>query len=339
MNHVQGGMSGQHHAPRPIGHATDAQVEALTESVERLSAQVTYLVERQRKTEELFEEFTPVLKEMMNTATERLAVWDEKGYFDFGRELGRVGERVVEGFSPEDVRKFGDAIVGILSAVRTMTQPEVLAILQEASTALGHADDVKPVGMLGAMKATRDEEVQKGMAVLIEMMRHVGRAATAVRAASPAEQKKARLKALTQSRKAPALPAAESAPKAAPQPKPRAAAKAAACAVPATGPQPVASTFEGVGLSQDGHLADPSTWTPELGHKMAFAMGVELTEARWQIIQFARADFLATNASPNIRRITQSTGVSTKDLYQLFPKAPGRTIAKIAGIPKPAGCI
>jgi sulfur relay (sulfurtransferase) DsrC/TusE family protein len=31
--------------------------------------------------------------------------------------------------------------------------------------------------------------------------------------------------------------------------------------------------------------------------------------------------------------------VATKDLYALFPKAPGRTIAKIAGLPKPAGCL
>ncbi len=334
MNQLQGGISGQRHAPRPAGHATDIQVEALTESVRELSQQVAYLVERQRKTEELFEELTPVAKEMMKTATERLAVWDQSGYFDFARELGRVGERVLDGFSPEDVRKLGDAIVGILSAVRTVTQPEVLNILQEASTALGSADEVKPVGMLGVMKATRDDEVQKGMAVLMEMMRHVGRAANAVRAASPAEQKKARLKALTQARKPAAAPAAKAEPKTEAKAKP-----AAACAKPATGPQPVATTFEGVGLSQDGHLADPMTWTPELGHKMAAAMGIELTEARWQIVQFARADFLSTKASPNIRRITQGAGLSTKDLYQLFPKAPARSIAKIAGIPKPAGCI
>lgn len=333
MNQLQGGVSGPRHAPRPAGHATDTQVEALMESVQQLSAQVAYLVERQRKTEELFEELTPIVKEMMSTATERFAALDEKGYFAFGREVVRVGERVVEGFSPADVTKLGDAIVGILSAVRTATQPEVLSVLQEASSALGHADEVKPVGMLGVMKATREDEVQKGMAVLMEMMRHVGRAASAVRAASPAEQKKARLKSLTQARKA-AAPVA--APAAAPAAKAR---PAAACAKPVAGPQPVATTFEGVGLSQDGHLADPSTWTPELGHKMAAAMGVELTEARWQIVQFARNEFLSTQASPNIRRITQGAGLSTKDLYQLFPKAPGRTIAKIAGIPKPAGCI
>jgi sulfur relay (sulfurtransferase) DsrC/TusE family protein len=33
------------------------------------------------------------------------------------------------------------------------------------------------------------------------------------------------------------------------------------------------------------------------------------------------------------------SGVSTKDLYTLFRKAPGRTIAALAGLPKPAGCL
>ncbi|MDX2014742.1 MAG: TusE/DsrC/DsvC family sulfur relay protein [Myxococcaceae bacterium] len=47
----------------------------------------------------------------------------------------------------------------------------------------------------------------------------------------------------------------------------------------------------------------------------------------------------AAKASPNIRRITQGTTLTTKDVYALFPKAPARTVSKIAGLPKPAGCL
>ena len=72
---------------------------------------------------------------------------------------------------------------------------------------------------------------------------------------------------------------------------------------------------------------------------LAAAQGVELTDAHWKVVEFARGEFLSTKMSPNIRRITQATGVATKDLYMLFPKAPARTVAKVAGIPKPVGCI
>jgi tRNA 2-thiouridine synthesizing protein E len=67
--------------------------------------------------------------------------------------------------------------------------------------------------------------------------------------------------------------------------------------------------------------------------------GVEMAEAHWKLVEVARKDFESTKTSPNIRRLTQITDVTTKDVYALFPKAPARTLAKIAGLPKPAGCL
>ncbi len=198
------------------------------------------------------------------------------------------------------------------------------------------------MGLLGMVRATKDDDVQKGMAVMMDVMRHVGRAAVIVaknRAESPEAQKRAKLASIIGPRKralgterTPARP-----------PEPRAAARAdlgppAACAVPAK-PSPVAAVIDGVAFTADGHLADAKAWTEELAVRIAAAQGVALGEAQWTVVRFARADFEATGVSPNIRRITQGTELATKDLYALFPKAPARTVAKIAGIPKPAGCI
>jgi TusE/DsrC/DsvC family sulfur relay protein len=312
-----------------------------------MEAQLTYLVERQKKTEELFSEMTPILREVMATATTRLGAMDEKGYFAFGKELLAVSERVIEGFSPEDVRKLGDAIVGILETVRAVTQPKVLEIASEASAVLEKSDQAEPLGLLGMVRATRDDDVQKGMAVLMEIMRHVGRAAAAVaeqRKADPKEQKRAKLaealgprrkKALGTERTAPADARATSRP-----PSKRAdLGPPPGCAVPSRGPAGVAAVIEGVAFGADGHLADPGAWTPDLGEKIAALQGVSLDEARWVVVKFARADFEQTGASPNIRRLTQGTNLATKDVYAPSPKAPARTVAKIAGIPKPAGCI
>jgi TusE/DsrC/DsvC family sulfur relay protein len=100
-----------------------------------------------------------------------------------------------------------------------------------------------------------------------------------------------------------------------------------------------AQVIEGLAFTADGHLLDADKWTKELAEKLAVQQAVQLTAAHWKVIDFARSDFLAMKAAPNIRRITQSTGLNTKDLYTLFPKAPARTVAKLAGIPKPAGCL
>jgi dissimilatory sulfite reductase related protein len=312
-----------------------------------MEAQLTYLVERQKKTEELFSEMTPILREVMATATTRLGDLDERGYFAFGKELLAVSERVIEGFSPDDVRKLGDAIVGILQTVRAVTQPKVLEIASEASAVLEKSDQAEPLGLLGMVRATRDDDVQKGMAVLMEIMRHVGRAAAAVaeqKKADPTEQKRAKLAEALGPRRKKALGTERTPPRDV-RPTARPPARAAdlgpppGCAVPSRGPAEVATVIEGVAFGADGHLADPKAWTPDLAQRIAALQGVALDEARWTVVKFARADFEATGASPNIRRLTQGTNLATKDVYALFPKAPARTIAKIAGIPKPAGCI
>jgi dissimilatory sulfite reductase related protein len=40
-----------------------------------------------------------------------------------------------------------------------------------------------------------------------------------------------------------------------------------------------------------------------------------------------------------VRVLGKTSGVTVKELYQLFPKGPAKMAARIAGIPKPRGCI
>jgi tRNA 2-thiouridine synthesizing protein E len=317
------------------------ELRTLTARLDAIDTRLRYLVRQQEQTTELFAEMTPILREVMGTATTRLEALDKKGYFAFGKELIGVGERVVEGFSPDDVRQLGDSVVSILHLVRAMTTPRMLEIADEAAVALEKADETEPLGLLGMVRATRDDDVQKGMAVMMELMRHVGRAARAAReqrGIEPSADRKAKLAAVLGPRKKKVLGVERPTP----APKPVLASNLgppAACAVPSTTPRAVATVIDGVAYGADGHLADPSTWTPALALTIAAAQGITLDDARWAVVKFARADFEATSTSPNIRRLTQGTSLSTKDIYALFPKAPGRTIARIAGIPRPAGCI
>lgn len=320
--------------------AAEDDLAEMAARLEAMDAQLSYLVRQQEKTAELLSEMTPILREVMGVATTKLDAMDKKGYFAFGSELLRVGDRIVEGFRPDDVRKLGDAVVGIVETVRAMTQPRILEIAGEASEVLEKSDQAEPLGLLGMVRATRDDDVQKGMAVMMEVMRHVGRAARAVdeqRKADPSAERKAKLAAVLAPRKKKVL-GIERPARVADAPRP---APAPAHAAPeATTREPeIAATIDGVAFGADGHLANPAQWTPALAQRLAAAQSLTLDEARWAVVTFARADFEKTSASPNIRRLTQGTNLSTRELYALFPKAPARTIAKIAGIPKPAGCI
>ena len=66
---------------------------------------------------------------------------------------------------------------------------------------------------------------------------------------------------------------------------------------------------------------------------------VELTDRHWQVIRFMRSEYFEKGTGPTVRVLGKTSGVCIKELYQLFPKGPAKVAARIAGIPKPRGCI
>ncbi|MEJ2202615.1 MAG: TusE/DsrC/DsvC family sulfur relay protein [Gemmatimonadota bacterium] len=96
---------------------------------------------------------------------------------------------------------------------------------------------------------------------------------------------------------------------------------------------------QNIEVDKEGFLLNPDQWTPEMAVDLAAENGIELTEKHWQVIDFCRRSAAEKGASPTVRGITKGTGISTKEMYQLFPKGPGILSAKIAGLSKPRGCI
>jgi len=93
-------------------------------------------------------------------------------------------------------------------------------------------------------------------------------------------------------------------------------------------------------LDADGNLANRHDWNEGIAREIAAHEGIpELTTQHWVVINFMRAVFEKEGDSPTIRRLTKESGVDTKTLYQLFPKGPAKKAARIAGLPKPKGCI
>lgn len=90
----------------------------------------------------------------------------------------------------------------------------------------------------------------------------------------------------------------------------------------------------------DGHLKNRADWNEDIARELAKEEGIpELTERHWAVINYMRKEFDLKGDAPSIRRLTKESGVDTKELYALFPKGPAKKAAKIAGLPKPKGCI
>jgi len=101
-------------------------------------------------------------------------------------------------------------------------------------------------------------------------------------------------------------------------------------------------TYAGTSVEVDpeGFLEQPEDWSREIAEQIAAENGIdELTERHWLVIEFMRGAYLENGTAPSIRTLGKASGVPIKELYQLFPRGPAKLAAKIAGIPKPRGCI
>jgi tRNA 2-thiouridine synthesizing protein E len=95
-----------------------------------------------------------------------------------------------------------------------------------------------------------------------------------------------------------------------------------------------------VAVSDDGFFEEPTEWTEEMAVDLAKQQGIdELTDRHWQVIHFMRSEYFEKGTGPTVRVLGKTSGVPVKELYQLFPRGPAKVAAKVAGIPKPRGCI
>jgi TusE/DsrC/DsvC family sulfur relay protein len=74
-------------------------------------------------------------------------------------------------------------------------------------------------------------------------------------------------------------------------------------------------------VNDEGFLTDPAQWTEEMAPQIARSEGIaELTPRHWQVIRFMRTQYQAKGTGPTVRVLGKTSGVTVKELYQLFPK-------------------
>ncbi len=94
-------------------------------------------------------------------------------------------------------------------------------------------------------------------------------------------------------------------------------------------------------LNEEGFLVHPEEWTEAVAAALARAEeGIDqLSEEHWAVVRFIRRHYLETTLAPMVRKVCQTTGLPLRQIYELFPSGPAKGACKIAGLPKPDGCV
>lgn len=111
-------------------------------------------------------------KQVFNYAVEELDRMERDGYFGFAREGLHILERIVTEFSEDDVSALGDNIVTILTTVRNMTQPEIMALANNAVGAIQEEiPETEKVSTWGLIRELGNPQVRRGMARMINILK------------------------------------------------------------------------------------------------------------------------------------------------------------------------
>ena len=93
-------------------------------------------------------------------------------------------------------------------------------------------------------------------------------------------------------------------------------------------------------VDADGFMQEPERWNDRVALALASTEGLTgLSDAHWKIIAYIRAYYREFDIAPMIRKMCKETGHSLKEIYQLFPSGPAKGACKVAGLPKPTGCV
>jgi len=97
---------------------------------------------------------------------------------------------------------------------------------------------------------------------------------------------------------------------------------------------------------EEGYLTDISQWNEELAVLIAQDEKIEMNDDHWEVVKFLREYYEEYQIAPAIRVLTKAVKKrmgadkgNSKYLYDLFPSGPAKQACKIAGLPKPTGCI
>ncbi len=97
---------------------------------------------------------------------------------------------------------------------------------------------------------------------------------------------------------------------------------------------------------EEGYLADLSQWTQPIAVALAKSENLDMTDSHWEVVNFLRSYYEEYQIAPAVRVLTKAIGKklgkdkgNSKYLYELFPYGPAKQACKIAGLPKPTGCV
>jgi len=153
---------------------TDA-IEGIGIKLVRNIGNINEFLETMESLQDFIKDLSPILHQVGLDAVNKMNELEQKGYFEFLRELGLMMDNIVTHFSKEDVKALADNVVTILETVKNLTQPDMLKAINNATTIYKNLDmeDVEEYSIFKAMRELRKPEMKKGIGFMITFLKRL----------------------------------------------------------------------------------------------------------------------------------------------------------------------
>ncbi|MCD6389163.1 MAG: TusE/DsrC/DsvC family sulfur relay protein [Desulfobulbaceae bacterium] len=94
-------------------------------------------------------------------------------------------------------------------------------------------------------------------------------------------------------------------------------------------------------VDEDGFLTKGTEeWNKDWVDYVKAVEGIsDMTDEHWKVINSLQEYYKKNGIAPMVRILSKTTGYPLKRIYELFPSGPGKGACKMAGLPKPTGCV
>jgi len=93
-------------------------------------------------------------------------------------------------------------------------------------------------------------------------------------------------------------------------------------------------------VDEDGFIDDFNNWDPGWAKYCKTQEGIEeMTDEHHKVIDVLQDYYKKNGIAQMVRILSKVTKFKLKYIYELFPSGPGKGACKMAGLPKPTGCV
>ena len=121
---------------------------------------------------------TPILHQVGLDAVNKMNELDQKGYFDYIRQLSHFMDKWIQAFTVEDLRKVEGNLENIAGILRNLSDPAFVAALNKATKAIAEVkmeDDKDNLSLWQIFRQLRSKEVRKSISYSLKIVKEIAK--------------------------------------------------------------------------------------------------------------------------------------------------------------------